>query len=330
MAVCLSAALLCHYYAALVCVPVAGAEAYRSWKARRIDWPIWMAMAAGSTPLVWRFASIHRVVSGFTATSWSEVYPVSVLDFWNEGLQRALSVLVLALAAMALWGWKSHAAPETPDRRTMPRHELLAGMLFLAIPVLVVGFGLLVTHVYSPRYALLGFAGVALLLPAVVARLSGGRSLVAFAMLALAASRLIVAGTSVPPPRDPLAEEDVLMDALKQGPVVVADGQLFMQMWLYLPEPLKSNLIFLVDREASAKYQTFNTSAIDAALTDVRRWYPMRVLDYRSFATSGKEFRLLQNPLKPGWLLEKIAADGGAEVIDRYTPLRQLYRIRVP
>jgi len=56
----------------------------------------------------------------------------------------------------------------------------------------------------------------------------------------------------------------------------------------------------------------------------------VRVLDQRSFATSGKEFRLLQDPLKPEWLLRKIAADGGSEVIDRYTPFRQLYRIHVP
>jgi hypothetical protein len=102
-----------------------------------------------------------------------------------------------------------------------------------------------------------------------------------------------------------------------------------MQMWLYLPEPLKSNLLFLVDREASAKYQTFNTAAIDAALTGVRSTLPIHTLDYRTFATPGKEFVLLQSPLKPGWMLQKIAADGGQEVIQRYTPLRQLYRIRI-
>jgi hypothetical protein len=102
-----------------------------------------------------------------------------------------------------------------------------------------------------------------------------------------------------------------------------------MQMWLYLPEPLKSNLIFLVDREASAKYQTFNTAAIDAALSSVRRSFPIRALDYKTFATPGKEFRLLENPLKPGWMLEKIAADGGEEAIERYTNLRQLYQVRM-
>jgi len=168
-----------------------------------------------------------------------------------------------------------------------------------------------------------------LLLPAVMARLSGGRSLPAFIMLAFATLPLIEVTATIPPPRDLLSEEFVLVESLKQGPVVVEDGQLFMQMWFYLPEPLKSNMIFLVDSEASVKYQVFTTSAIDAALSSVRLSFPIRVLDYRTFATTGKEFRLLQNPLRPGWLLDKIAADGGSEVIDRYTNLRQLYRIRI-
>jgi hypothetical protein len=68
---------------------------------------------------------------------------------------------------------------------------------------------------------------------------------------------------------------------------------------------------------------------IDATLASFRHRYPLRVLDYRSFATPGREFRVLQNLLRPGWLLTKIAADGGSETIDRYTNVRQLYRVRI-
>ena len=334
IALSLAGALMCQYYAALLYLPLAAGEAYRSWKMRRLDWGIWAAMFLGATPLVWKLSTIRAVVHGFSQTSWSEVHPFDVLDFWNDGLQSGLSILVVALVAMVLWAWKS-PEPSTPPEKSpgkplsVPPWELLTAILFLTIPLFTVVFGLLVTHVYSSRYALVGLTGVVLLLPAVVARMARGRALVAFLMLTLAGLRLIVVTTTFTPPRDLQGEEFVLVDALKQGPVVVADGQLYMQMWLYLPQPLKSNLIFLVDSEASLKYQTFNTAAIDAALTAVREWFPIRALDYRAFATSGKEFRLLQNPLKPGWMLEKIAADGGAEVIDRYTNLRQLYRIRM-
>ena len=330
IALSLAGALLCQYYAATLYLPLAAGEAYRSWKARRLDWGIWVAMFLGAAPLVWRLASIRAVVQGFSQTPWSKVYPIEARNFWNEGLQPSLSVLVLALAAMAIWAWKSPDSSEPLDkRRAVPPCELLAAILFLAIPVFVVGFGVLVTHVYSSRYALVGLTGVVLLLPAVVARLAGGRSLVAFLMLGFAALPLIEVTATIPPRRDLLSEEFVLLDALKQGPVVVADGQLFMQMWFYLPESLRSNMIFLVDSEASVKYQIFTTAPIDAALTDVRKSLPIRVVDYRSFAAGGKEFRLLQNPLKPGWLLEKIAADGGSEAIDRYTAGRQLYRVRM-
>jgi hypothetical protein len=147
-------------------------------------------------------------------------------------------------------------------------------------------------------------------------------------MLALCLVRLVVVTATIPPARNLLDEETVLLKALDRGPVVVADGQLFLPMWHYLREPLKSNLIFLVDRAASVQYGVFNSAAIDG-LSDTRRWVPLPVLDYRDFVTPGKEFLVLQNPLKPGWLLAKIAADGGSESIQEYTHIRQLYRIRM-
>jgi hypothetical protein len=339
LALSLTGALMCHYYAVLLFVPLAGAEAYRSWQARRIRWGLWAAMAVGAAPLVWRMATIRAVVGGFSQVSWSPPHPIDVLEFWEDGLQPTLSVLVLALAAMALWAWKSpgSAAPPPPPTEQpsfVPAHEILAGILFLTIPACAVAAGILVTHLYSARYALAGLTGVVLLLPAVAARLSGGRSLPAYLMLVFALLRPIMALTSVPPPPDALGGEFVLIHALEgapdQGPVVVADGQTFVQIWYYLPTRLKSKIVFLVDREAAVKYATFNTAAIDAALSDVRRFCGLPVLDYRDFVTPGKQFRVLQNPLKPGWLLEKIAADGGTEAIDDYTKLRQLYRVRMP
>jgi hypothetical protein len=334
LAISLTGALLCQYYAVMLWVPLAGGEGWRCWKARRIHWGIWAAMVFGAAPLVWRVATIRAVVSGFSQVAWSQPYPIDVLGFWEDGLQHSLSVLVLALAVMALWAGKSAGSPAPPPpiepQPSLPPHEILAGLLFLTIPALVVAAGMLVTRSYAPRYALPGLTGVVLLLPAVAARLSGGRSLPAFLMAAFTSLWLIVATTAVPPPQDPMAEESMLVQALGQGPVVVADGQTFMQIWHYLPERLKSRMIFLVDREASVKYQAFNTAALDAALTGVRDVCRLPVFDYRDFAIPGKEFRIFQNPLKPGWLLEKIAADGGAETIDRYSNYRHLYRVRMP
>jgi hypothetical protein len=323
-------ALLCHYYAVMLYVPLGGAELYRLWKNRRIDWGIWAALAMGAAPLVWHVATIRAVVKGFSQTVWADAYPGQLLEFWENGLQPGVSFLVLALVFMALWAWKfPGASGETDKPRSLPPHEIVAGILFLTIPVFVMAAGVAVTHMFSSRYALLGLTGVVLLLPAMAARLAGGRALLGFLMLAICSLRLVLITMTVPPPRNPLAEDALLVQALREGPVVVADGQTYMQIWQYAPEPLRSNMIFLVDNVASVKYMAYNTAAIDAALTDLRRWAPLRVIEYRDFATPGKEFRVLQNPLKPGWLLEKVAADGGAEAVERYTNLRQLYRVRM-
>lgn len=334
VALSFAGALLSHYYAALLYVPLAGAEAYRSWKARRIDWGIWLAMALGSAPLIWRFATIRTVVSGFVRTSstWSDLYPFQVLNFWNDGLQASLCVLVLALAVMALRTRKSpDPLEQSADRpAAFPAHELLAALLFLTLPVIALGGGLLVTGVYSARYALAAFAGVVVLLPAVTAHVSGGRSLPAFLLAALAILPAVLVTGTAAGPRNVLSEERLLMDALNQGPVVIPDGQFFLQMWFYLPEPMKSRVVFLVDGEAAVKYQVYNTASIDGALSFARQYYPIPVVDYRSFAVPGKSFRLLQTPFMPGWVLAKVVADGGQAVIDRYTPLRQLYQVKLP
>lgn len=145
-----------------------------------------------------------------------------MLNFWNDGLQSGLWILVLA---MALWAWKTpapSAAPETSP--AFPQWEILTAILFLAIPFVTVVFGLVVTHIYSSRYALVGITGVVLLVPLVFAGMARGRALVAFLLVALAGLRLIVVTTTFSPPRDLQGEEFVLVDALKQGPVVVADG----------------------------------------------------------------------------------------------------------
>lgn len=42
-----------------------------------------------------------------------------------------------------------------------------------------------------------------------------------------------------------------------------------------------------------------------------------------------KKLPLPENSLKPGWMLERIAADGGEGFIERCTNFRRLYRIRV-
>jgi hypothetical protein len=331
LALSLACAILCHYYAILVYLPLAGGEAFRAWRARRIDWPVWAALAAGGAPVVWRVATITRVVDGFSHPTWAPAYPEQVVEFWENGLQHTLSFLVLGVAILAVWmirnGSTSGAAEDAGSPPALADHELVAGMLFLAIPIFAVGGGLLVTHMFTGRYALLSLTGVVLLTPMIVARLCHGRALPGFLLLGLSLLPLAFVTVEIPPSRRPFADEPILVQALQQGPVVVADGQLFLQMWHYAPDALKSNLLFLVDDAAAVKYMGFDS--IDGGLRALRPWSSVQVIEYRDFAAPGREFPLYQNSLRPGWLLPKIVADGGSADLLAFTTYRQLYRARL-
>jgi hypothetical protein len=52
-------------------------------------------------------------------------------------------------------------------------------------------------------------------------------------------------------------------------------------------------------------------------------------VSYKDFATPGREFRLYQNSLRPGWVLAKVVKDGAATQIEQNATIRQLIRVRL-
>ena len=331
LAISLACAILCHYYAILVYLPLAGGEAFRTWRARRIDWPVWAAFAAGGAPVVWHVANIKLVVDNFSHPTWAPAYAEQIVEFWENALQHTLRFLVLGVAILAVWmirrGGTTGAVEDAGSPPALVDYELVAGTLFLAIPIFAVGAGLLVTHMFTGRYALLSLTGVVLLTPMIIARLAHGRALPGFALFCLSLLPLMFVTLEIPPGRRPWADEPILVKALQQGPVVVADGQLFLQMWQYAPDALKPNILFVADDAAAIKYMGFD--AIDGGLRGLRPWASVQVIPYQDFAAPGREFLLYQNPLKPGWLLSKIVADGGSADLLELTSYRLLYRARL-
>jgi len=328
LALSIAAALLCHYYAALLYLPLAGGEAVRLYHNRKIDWGVWAAFAVGGAPIVWRISSVVGAVKGFTHT-WSPPYPGQAIEFWESGLQHSSSFLTLLLALLALSIMLSRKKPDTAGSAipALADHELAAGVLFLAIPLVAVAGALLVTHMFTMRYALIALAGFAFLAPMVAAHVLGGRALPGILLLAAVGVGFVFSSMSVPPSRNPFDAEPLLREALQQGTVVVSDGQLFLQMWHYAPEPLKSRLLFLADNQAAVEYMGFDT--IDGGVRVLRDWSSVRVVEYQSFASPGREFFVYQNTLRPGWLISKVVDDGATVELRKYSGFRALMRVRL-
>jgi hypothetical protein len=191
---------------------------------------------------------------------------------------------------------------------------------------MAVAIGLFKTHMFTPRYALIGVTGVFLLVPMIAAWLANGRAFAGFLLVCVMVLPLALAVLEVPA-HNPLEEESMLVKALGQGPVVVPDGLLFLQMWYYAPAPLKSRLLFLVDSEAAVKYMGFDS--IDVGVGNLRPWSPVPAVNYKDYATPGREFRLYQNSVQPGWVLPKVVGEGGSAQIEQYDNYRQLVRVRL-
>jgi hypothetical protein len=328
LALSIAAALFCHYYAALLYLPLAGGEMVRQYHNRKIDWRIWAALAAGAAPIVWRISTIVGVVKGFTHT-WAVPYPEQAIEFWESGLQHASGFLTVLVALLALSIIQSRKKPGTAASAIPPLadHELAAGVLFLAIPLAAVAGALLVTHMFTMRYALIALAGFSFLAPMVAAHVFGGRALPGFLLMAALGLGFAYSSVEIPPSRNPFDGEPLLREALQRGPVAVPDGQLFLQMWHYAPEPLKSRLLFLADNQAALKYMGFDT--IDGGIRDLRPWSSMQVVEYQSFARPGREFLVYQNTLRPGWLISKVVDEGATVELRKYAGFRALLRVRL-
>jgi hypothetical protein len=187
---------------------------------------------------------------------------------------------------------------------------------------------LLVTHMFSERYALMGLAGFCLLTPMVAAEFFGRRGAGGIVLLGVLAWGATIRLVDYAPKGNPFAGEPLLMEALEQGPVVIADGQLYMQMWQYAPERLKARMLFLADDAAAVKYMGFET--IDGGIRALIAWAPVQVKEYAEFARPGREFLVYQNALRPGWVLSRVVADGASVTIRRVAIFRELVSVRLP
>jgi hypothetical protein len=321
----LSAMMLCHYYAVLMYLPLAGGELIRTRRLRRPDWGMWLALGAGSVPLVWRVATIVGVVKGFSHT-WAPAYLRQGLEFWETGLAPGAAFAALLVGALGLAARRAEPA-ERSEAEKIPEHEWTAAVLLVAVPLAGVIGGLLVTHMFNERYALIGLAGFCLLAPMVAAELLGTRRTAGVVMLAVLAWGMGIRSVDHPYDGNPFDREPVLREALEQGPVVIPDGQLFLQMWQYAPERLKSRLIYVADDQAALKYMGFDT--IEGGIRVLSGWAPVNVIEWGDFTHGTREFTAYQSSLRPGWVLARVVEEGATVEIKKTALYRELVRVRL-
>jgi hypothetical protein len=269
------------------------------------------------------------VVQGFTRTNSASGGSLRwFLQFWESELATLGSLLVFlaALLAVSIVSRRKLGAA-CGEPAALKEHEIVAGLLFFFIPLAAVATAALVTHTFAFRYAELGVAGFCFLVPMLVAHFSGGRAWFGFVLLVATLACIVLARVEIVEPAHPFTGDPELARALEREPVAIADGMLFLQLWYYAPERLKSRIFYLSDNEAAQRY--LKNELLENGLKGLRPWVPVQVLDYRTFATPGREFLVYQKKYYISWLLDRIVDDGGSASIEASHDFRTLVRVRI-
>jgi hypothetical protein len=323
LAVGIACAIAYQYWAVLIYLPLAGAEAYRSIRLRRVDWPIWAAFAAGGLALATSLLLILHGLKSWSAYTGMRAHPRDYLGFYTLGFRVYFTFAIPVLLLLAAWfivgGRKEEPAGDSPT--TIPGHEWIAAViLLLLIPVTVVSIALTVPpHAYSARYAAPAVAGYALLGAFLAARFAGKRSSIGLVCVLAALAPFTYLMTHPKRFVSPFRQVHGLQRQLQSGPVVVENLIYYLKLWYYAPVHLQPRLIFL-----TSPHEAFGGAPFDEFS---RLGVP--VVRYDDFARPGTEFLFYADRDRKDKLGRRIVNSGGTVEIVESSRRRVLMRARV-
>jgi len=305
LAVGIAGAISFQYWAVLIYLPLAGAEAYRSIRLRRVDWSIWAAFTVGGLALV---ASLYSVLHGLR--TWSpgvgmRALPTDFLHFYKIGFRVYFTFAIPAALLLAAWFVAGGRKEKLKGDRqaAIPDHEWVAAViLLLLIPVTVVSIALAVPpHAFATRYAAPAVAGYALLGAFLAARLAGGRSSIGLICVLAALTPFTYLMTHPRHFENPVQRMRGLKQRIQSGPVVIEDLIQYLQLWYYAPEPLKPRLLFLAAE---------NPNGFGGPFAEFSK-LGVPLVRYDDFARPGTDFLFYEDVGGQSKLRERIVGRGG-------------------
>ncbi len=330
LALALAGGISSNYFAVLAFFPIAIGELVRSIERRRLDWRIWIALAAGAAPLLAYLPLIHAGVARFAPYAWNRVKPDAIIDSYDEMMEVILYPALLLLAAGVIaWLYQhrdsfkpnqadQHLAPllarmyerrSRVTRPVLPRHELAAVITVMAYPI----FGYLIAvaraGMLSPRFVLPVCYGFAMALAVTAYRLFSRNAVAAVALLFVLLSWGIA--------RDIFAAFDLydqrqafyrIRDTLPAtGTIAVTDALLVLPLHYYSPPQLASRLVIPLDFSAIRKYKGEDSP-------EQNLWagrdgiYPVPIVSLEQFQNTTPNYLILTT--KRNWLLQQLDAEG--------------------
>jgi hypothetical protein len=170
-----------HFYSVLLFFPLAAGEAVRTWRSRRIDWPVWLCIGLPA-PIPLACLTLMSSMSSYSQHFWAKAKWFSFVGYYlgYAGLvavPMALAAGACGIVAMAGTRPVSRDSSGEVGGRAFPTHEVVTLFTLACLPIGANLLGMLVTGVFSDRYVLPVHIGLALILGYAIAAGSSRRGL---------------------------------------------------------------------------------------------------------------------------------------------------------
>jgi hypothetical protein len=301
----IAGAILSHYYAVLLVVPLALGELVRSISRKRLDLPVWLAVVLGVVPLglLWPWMEQARIYAPhfWAKPGWDRVSP-TYLDLMAD-MRTPLLVLLLVLVFYRTRPLVKMPSGGQHSRPAFPWHEPAAAIGLVTLPVLGITLGKFVTGVFTTRYVLPAVAGFAILVPLICFKRTRGKvflaRLVLGVLLAMVGVREVRAWTRLRRHADWLCKTCAYLEQHgdKDQVVAICNPVQFLELVHHGPPALVRRLVYLSDLDAAIRLGDHDTS--ERALRKLRQWTALKVVDFGSFIATHPDFLVYGNN---GWL----------------------------
>jgi Dolichyl-phosphate-mannose-protein mannosyltransferase len=333
-------AIASHFYALILIVPFAVAEAVYFLLRRQVRWNVLLALSlAFASELL--FIPILRGSLGFAAAYSLHTTLSSIPDVYVWFLDNSIGLFILPALALliplllTLPLEKIRARLPAPFSNPPSTYSIslidyaVAGVIAL-IPVLVVVIAVYITHGFSPRYAIYAIAGLAILAAFFLSRLETHQPLLGWIIAGLFIVLMVFKlGGGVmhlfQPPQTTLNDYSLLLKDNTDLPIAVAYGVDYLPLEYQAPQPLAGRLLYLADQPAALHYTGVDSP--DRSLPLLGQWAPFQVEAYPSYIQTHKQFLVYE--LIPGWLIPKLLDDGAQVTVRVRQGSTVLYLITV-
>ena len=295
LALSLAAAISSHYYAVLSLFPIGLGELARSFRRKRVDVGVWLALVLSLSPLL-AFLPLIESARKFAPHFWSKPHWSTIVFFYDYFLLTPSAIpllaILIAVVAARVFLRSEESSDEASILDRVPAHEMVAVLGFLLIPAVGIVLAKTAVGAFSDRYALPAVIGLCIAGAWGLYSLLEGRQAAAVGLglllcLFLAVKEVQTWGRVVAY-RELQASSYAFLETHARGdtPIVISGPLDFAELTYEPPGDLAGRLTYLADPPLS--YQYTGTDDAEKGLVEMKHWAGLNVQPFHTFVASGR------------------------------------------